>query len=189
MSLINDALKRAKAAQKSDPPAGGPPLAFRPVEPDQNPPKRPVWWIVVGVIAAFVLIGVFWKLVSTKEPSLKVEAKGVTASTNENTESNQASRPPGKKSPIPPPEPKPTTYQPRTQALAGATSVAVAEPPAPLAPKLQGIVYHLTRPSAVISGKTVFIGDKVGEFRVTAITRDSVTLVSGSETKVLTFGP
>jgi hypothetical protein len=181
MSLINDALKRAKAAQKNDLSAGGPPLEFRPVDPGQNTPKRPVWLIVAGVVAAVVLVGVLWKVCSTKEGPLKVEAKGVTAPTN--SEATQASAPAGK-SPIPPPEPKPTTYQPRTQALAGATSVALAEPPAL---KLQGIVFHPTRPSAVISGKTVFIGDKAGDFRVTAIGRDSVTVVSATETNVLTF--
>jgi hypothetical protein len=37
-----------------------------------------------------------------------------------------------------------------------------AEPP-PL--KLQGVIIHPTRPSAIISGKTVFIGDAVGEAR------------------------
>ena len=182
MSLINDALKRAKAAQKNDPPAGGPPLDFRPVDPGHNAPKRPVWLSVIGVIAPVVLIGILWKVFSTKEQPLKVEAKGVVAPTN--TEASQASAP-ASKSPIPPPEPKPTTYQPRTQALAGATSLALAEPPAL---KLQGIVFHPTRPSAVISGKSVFVGDKTGNFRVTAIARDSVTLVSATETNVLTFG-
>src|SRR5438309_9125769 len=172
MSLINDALKRAKAAQKTEPPAGGPPLEFRPVDPSQNPPRRPVWLIVAGAVAAVIVVAVFWKIFSTKEEPLKVEAKGVTTATTTNSESNQASAPANKKSQIPPPEPKPTTYQPRTQALVGATSIAIAEPPQPMVPKLQGIVFHPTRPSAVISGKVVCAGDNAGEFRARETTRD-----------------
>src|SRR5947208_1856405 len=135
MSLINDALKRAKAAQKSDPPAGGPPLEFRPVEPGQNGPKRPVWLIVAGIVAAVLVMGVFWKIIATKEKQpLRVEAKGVTTATETNNGPNQAASAPSGKRGVPPPEPKPTTYQPRTQALAGATSIAATEPPPPAAP-------------------------------------------------------
>lgn len=189
MSLINDALKRAKAAQKSDPPSGGPPLEFRPVEPGQGPPKQPLWFFVAGVVAVIVIATIAWKVFSKNEqPPLKVEAKGVLAPTNSDSGPASASAPAGK-GPIPPPEPKPTTYQPRTQAIAGAISVAATEPSAPAPPKLQGIVFHPTRPSAVISGKTVFVGDKAGDFRVIAIKRDSVTLVSATATNVLTFEP
>jgi hypothetical protein len=39
----------------------------------------------------------------------------------------------------------------------------------------------------MISGKTLFIGDKTGEWRVTAIDQESATLVSASQTNVLTL--
>jgi len=40
-----------------------------------------------------------------------------------------------------------------------------------------------------VSGKTVFIGDQVGKLRVAAITEDSVTLQSETETNVLSLSP
>jgi len=61
------------------------------------------------------------------------------------------------------------------------------EPPKPVVPRLQGVLYNPAHPSAVINGKSVFVGEKFAQFRVTAITRDSATLVSATETKVLKF--
>ena len=45
--------------------------------------------------------------------------------------------------------------------------------------RLQGIVFAKT-PSAILDGKTVFIGDAVGRFRVKWIDPDAVTLESPS---------
>jgi hypothetical protein len=39
----------------------------------------------------------------------------------------------------------------------------------------------------MISGKTVYVGDKLGEMRVVAISQLSATLVGNGETNVLTF--
>ena len=39
----------------------------------------------------------------------------------------------------------------------------------------------------MLSGKTVFVGDKVGEFRVRAIDQESVTLVGAGQTNILTL--
>lgn len=52
--------------------------------------------------------------------------------------------------------------------------------------KLQGIMFTAD-PSAFINGKTVFVGDKIGNYKVTKIEQQSVTLQSASgQTKVLT---
>jgi len=65
-------------------------------------------------------------------------------------------------------------------------SVPVIEPaPKPAPPRLQAIVFRRTRPSAMISGKTLFVGDKFGDLRVVAISPDSATLVGGGQTNVL----
>jgi hypothetical protein len=66
-------------------------------------------------------------------------------------------------------------------------TVPVAEPPPPkpAPPKLQAIVYRRTRPSAMISGKTLFVGDKFGDWRLVAISEESATLVGGGLTNVL----
>lgn len=70
----------------------------------------------------------------------------------------------------------------------GSTNPTVAEvqPPTPPPLKLQGIVYS-KRASAVINGKTVFIGDRVREFRVLAITQDAAILVGAGHTNVLSL--
>ena len=39
----------------------------------------------------------------------------------------------------------------------------------------------------MINGKTLFIGDRFGEFRVRAITHDTVVLVGGGKTNVLSL--
>ena len=41
----------------------------------------------------------------------------------------------------------------------------------------------------MLNGKTLFIGDKLSELRVTAIDKESVTLVGASQTNVLTSAP
>jgi hypothetical protein len=55
-------------------------------------------------------------------------------------------------------------------------------------PKLQGIVFNPRSPSATISGKTVFVGERVGEWRVVAIDKETATLVGNGETNVLRLG-
>jgi hypothetical protein len=64
--------------------------------------------------------------------------------------------------------------------------MAEVEPPKPAPLRLQGIVFS-TRPSAVINGKTLFVGDRVREFRVVAITRDAAVLVGGGRTNTLSL--
>ncbi len=39
----------------------------------------------------------------------------------------------------------------------------------------------------MISGRTLFIGDRTGEWRLVAITQNAATLVKGSQTNVLTL--
>jgi len=65
----------------------------------------------------------------------------------------------------------------------GATVVVAPPTPPPL--RLQAVFFSPTKPSAIISGTSVGIGDKVRQFHVTAIGKDSVTLSSPLETKVL----
>jgi hypothetical protein len=65
--------------------------------------------------------------------------------------------------------------------------VADATPPKPTLPKLQGIFYRPERPSAVINGKNVYIGSRVAEFQVLAITQENVTIGSATQTNVLSL--
>ena len=77
MSLVNDALKRAKQNQDVNPPAT-PPLEFRPVEPGQSDGRRTSLLLVglslvivaiVGMCAALV-----WYVSQKNGPALRVEA-------------------------------------------------------------------------------------------------------------------
>jgi len=65
-------------------------------------------------------------------------------------------------------------------------TVAEVEPQKPAPLKLQGIVFS-ARPSAVINGKTLFVGDRVREFRVVAITQDTAILVGAGRTNILSL--
>jgi hypothetical protein len=58
-------------------------------------------------------------------------------------------------------------------------------PPAPPPLKLQGIYYSRSNPSALINGKSVFVGETIGGARVLSIERESVTLEQGGQTNVL----
>ena len=53
--------------------------------------------------------------------------------------------------------------------------------------KLQGLYWRPNRPSAVVNGKTVFVGDPVETARVTAIDQKSVTLSVNGQSKTLSI--
>jgi hypothetical protein len=63
----------------------------------------------------------------------------------------------------------------------------VIEHPKPAPLKLQSIIYNPARPSAMIGGKFLFLGDHIQGFRLVAIREDSVTLVGDGQTNVLTL--
>ena len=78
-----------------------------------------------------------------------------------------------------------------TQAVAVAESskaVAVAQvPPEPQLPRLHGIVFNPTRPTAFLNGKSVAVGGRVGEYTILAITKQAVTVERSGQTNVLTM--
>ena len=51
--------------------------------------------------------------------------------------------------------------------------------------KLQGIFFGHSRPSAIINGKTVYVGDILDKARIVAIQPKSVTVEMGGETNIL----
>ena len=76
-----------------------------------------------------------------------------------------------------------------TQAVAEVAAPVFENPPPPPvnpenAPKLQGIFYSVTAPTAIVDGKTVSIGDRYLNYRVTEITKFTVTLV-GPDSKAI----
>jgi hypothetical protein len=193
MSLINDALNRAKAAQQ--PAAPTPALQFRPVE---VPPRRspgigwgvPVSVAIVAVAAVVILRHPHQTTVAAARPMPSAPTAAIPGSA---PVPPQAAKPEPAFEPAPTPEPAAELAQepaaPGTETAVQETpsAPAVPEPPKAAPPKLQAIVFNPARPSAIINGKSVFVGDKVGEFRVANIEQDSATVTRGGETNLLTL--
>lgn len=76
----------------------------------------------------------------------------------------------------------------KTNVVGAATGETAAEPPASFPVlNLHAIYYRLARSSAVINGRTLYVGDRIEQARVVAIDRQSVTLVLAGRTNVLTM--
>ena len=182
MSLINDALKRASEAQQQAPPPSSPGPQFRPVEPGPRLSRFGLLLPFAGAAAA--LLGLFfaWEVLQKNDSPRTVEAK---------TQFGAATLTAAPERPAPEPA-RPiatqTTSEPIAQKEPTVTPPAVKEaPPKPAPLKLQAIVFNPARPSAIVSGRTLFIGDRIGEFRVVAITQENATLVGAGQTNVLSL--
>jgi len=165
MSRINDALKRAqREQQKNQPPPGTKRPRLLPVE---SRPGNAIGWILPGVIgflivAACLFIGM----------ALITRTVTKAASRPNLVAAQPANRTPAS-APVPVPAPVSATLPPVPSPLAQTPP----PPPTPLpGPKLQGIVYAATGAWAIVDGKTVLVGDRLGDFRVKAISPRSVTL-------------
>ena len=170
MSLINDALKRAKEAQqKSSTTAPGP--QFRAVEPVPSAAQGMGLILPVVLILLVLLVGLFFWLnrqkAAAREPI--AETKPVAPETKSPAQVAAIPTP----APVAKPEP-------------AAPPVAPAPAAAPEL-KLQAIFFSPGHSSAMINGKSVRAGDVFKNFRVAAITESSATLVSATETNVMTL--
>jgi len=167
MSLINDALKQARKAPPPNLPTALPP-SLRPVAKD--PPQAPAWlWacLVLAIIAAAIFFG-GWALAHHTVRTIAADP------------ASGAGRPALPDIPVVQPRPADSPAAP-TPPPAPAPSPVV---PPPVLPKLQGIFYSATAPSAILEGKTVRPGDQFREFQVKAISKYAVTLV-GPDKKVV----
>ena len=177
MSMINDALKRAKQTQKEKPPAT-PDLKFQPVEPGQEARPHSSQLMIVGLVLGLtVIVGLggllIWAVAQSHEASLQAQARAANEA-GTNNPGRLADPPPA---PAISPEDAETNSQP---------AVAVETPKAPEL-KLQGIFFNPRSPSAVVSGRTVYVGDRVNGFRVLAITPQTVTLGNETQTNALSL--
>jgi hypothetical protein len=59
---------------------------------------------------------------------------------------------------------------------------SIADVPPEAAFKVQGIFYRLSKPSAVINGRTLYVGDEIDGAKIVAIERHAVRLFIGKET-------
>ena len=159
MSQINDALKRAQDIQTKGIPSSVPPLL--PVESKAGQPGANWIWPMVIVLFLLLFAGLFIAI-SASRHSVTIAAR--------------------EPAPVPAPvvqaaaTPKPPPVAPVTETLAANTPKSV---------QIQGIVSDPVHPYAIVSGKTVFVGDAVDGQRVTAISPDTLTLVGNGQTNRL----
>lgn len=228
MSLINDALRRAKQAQKETPPADPTPVShFRPVEPAIQPVRHSVGLLlpVALTLVALLALLLLWELsrrgsspapVSASSP-LNVAARVMPSATAapSSTEapssqsapadvaSSAAQKPAANNTPatsVPIPDHNAATA-PLSNSASSVTNPAMASPnisdtnsaaatePAPPPLKLQGIVYNPRRPSALINGRVVFVGDRIRDLKISAIHADNVVLTGMGRTNLLSLEP
>ena len=211
MSLINDALKRAKQAQESAdclPPV--PPL--RPVEPAQTSVRHSLGVLLPIALAVVALLGLmlFWVLwkkegsgttpqnvapitVSARTPAAEpvsvptetatgasTSLSGIAPNHSENAVAANVTANASVTNPV------------SSTPGSNETNRLEAQEPAPPSPpplKLQSIVYSPKRPSALINGRVLFVGDRIRDFRVTAIHREDVVLTGGGHTNLLSLDP
>lgn len=208
MSLINDALRRARKAHQEAPPAPSAEPHFRPVEPLAPPAGHGLGLLVPVSLALVALVGLllFWELshrdssVTGTDPKAQLSAAARTPPASEppaaavQTPAQAADSVPVNKTSTLSEAPAPAVSSASTNTVSaasdqGETSHPTVAEPAPPALKLQSIVYNPRRPSAMINGRVIFLGDKVREYRVMAIRRDEVMLVGAGQTNVLSLEP
>jgi hypothetical protein len=196
MSLINEALKRARRAQPAAPSSVTPPL--QPVEAPPLVDTRgglglPILVGLTLMISAVLLCRWF---AGERVTQVRARSDGRLAMGAE-----AAAAQPQPPAPQDPPALAPvasiagTESAPSTNVVAApavepaATNNAAVEvnnAPPPVIYKLQGIFFTRRDPSALINGKTVFVGNRVGDARVVLIEKDAVTIVNtAGETNLL----
>jgi len=205
MSQINDALKRAGEAPDQPPLPGGPPPlpvpgapagGFRTIPPPPTSSGFPL--PVVLVCAALVVIVFFAAFLLARGWSRKTANSLRDSLPRAVARETTATPPPSTKPPAPPPQnpiTKATTVAVNVATL-GSNSVAAPTNRGPGAMvatnvfpnlKVQGIFYRARNPSAMINGKSVFVGDHVAGVTIMNITADSVTVDLNGAKKVLTL--
>jgi hypothetical protein len=183
MSMLNDALKRASQTDRD---RQRPIPARVPAEPAAEPPgKNLALALGMGsVLALAVAVWFFWQLLSASRQSALAQLEAAPV------EAPKLAPPPGISTEILPQgimtEPPP----PRVAPAPGleAAPVAPARPveaawPADL--KLTGIFFRQTNPLALISGKTLGVGDEIDGIRVTKIENNRVTVEWNGKAKEL----
>jgi hypothetical protein len=153
MSLINDALKQARQTPPRDPQRPLSPLPPAAAFEARNP------WLVPAIALFLILAVVFyigWFMAQRSGNNVVKKATMATA-TAVATPAVAEVAPPVVENPSPPPPPVPVNPE--------------------NSPKLQGIFYSATAPAAIVNGKMVRPGDHYLNYRVTEITKYTVTLV------------
>jgi len=208
MSLINDALRRAKEAQKDAPLPTSRDLPFRPVEPALQRARRGLGLLLPVALTAVALLSLLvvwqWTRLRGAATPTEVQARTTRVPLATTPASALAAQPAPVQEPASPPSPvsgaaatvapdaaSAPTYEPladiQESEATNAPAMTAPMPPTPAPLRLQAIIFSPRRPSAMISGKTLFIGDKLGDLRVVAISKESAILAGAGQTNVLTL--
>jgi hypothetical protein len=160
MSQINDALKRAQ-----DTPPKNMPSSMAPMLPvDALAAEHGANWIRPAAIIMVLLLiaSLFIAISSGSHTSPKIVAEPATI-------------------------PAPVVHiAPAPAPAAPAPIVLAANVPKPA--RIQGIVDDPVHPYAIVSGKTLYVGDQMDGQRVTAISPEAITLVGNGQTNQLHVG-
>ena len=183
MSLVNDALKRATEAHNRRTPAPVANLPLRPVEPVTKPG---IGLVLPATLLTIILAALISLVLAKQSGSESLAPQPVKSGL---FEINAAAKSPPPPIDLPPVAPV-VAVEPASVAAAPIPSVQPIPVPAPpvVAPlRLQAVFYTPPQPSAIISGKTVHVGDKVRELQVVAIGSSSALLMGASQTNFLTL--
>ena len=158
MSLINDALNQARKA-----PPRNPPSALTPLQPVADEATPVAVWLLAAMVILLIIAATFFIGWAVAHHTVRV-----TVAAPVSTATQTVARIP---LPVaaPPPVVAPPPFNPAN------------------APKLQGIFYSPTTPSAILNGKTVRPGDQFYEYHVKAISKFTVTLI-GPDKKEIQIG-
>ena len=148
MSLINDALKQARQAPPRNTPNSLPPL-----QPTQEESSGAVW-LIPAIVIFLIIAAIFFMGWAAAHNTVRTI---MTAPATPSTQPDDTVVAPVVVTPMP-------------------TNAPVEAPPVEL-PRLQGIFYSATTPTAILDGKTVSPGDQFNEFHVKSISKYTVTLV------------
>jgi hypothetical protein len=177
MSQINDALKRAKQTPPKNSPGAAPLMPVQREVKIRSGASRFLPIIAMLLLAAACF---FLGLALSQHRQNKITAAPQIP--------KQLQTHPGTVTAVASAAPETSPTSSTKTSTPPATGTTAAVPPTPALPKLQGIAYNPARPCAIVNGQTVYVGDQIGEFRVKAISANTLTLESGTETKVLSLG-
>lgn len=204
MSLINDALKKRQEAEQAAPPPKKN-LDFRPPEPspeaETDGTQRFLWTLVLTVAALNLVLWLIYND-KEKEPEVQARARSTTPSAAVSEPVSPADAPEAESEPVAEAAPAArviTNPAPAHLVEEGSSSnwtktpagfvvhQEEAKPTVEVPLRLQSVIFHPTRPSAVVNGQMVFVGDSVNGNRVKTIRRNQVILVKGTQIRTLTL--
>ncbi|HEY5042173.1 MAG TPA: hypothetical protein VIK53_09235 [Verrucomicrobiae bacterium] len=160
MSLINDALKQARQAPPRNTPNSLPPL-----RPHADDSPSVFAWLIPAVVIILIVAGIFFIGWAAAHHTVRSIVAAPDSDNRAVQPVENVAPPVVTQEPEPPPPP---VYSPDL-------------------PKLQGIFYSPTAPSAILDGKTVQPGDQFQQYKVKEISKSTVTLV-GPDQKEIKIG-